>query len=124
MTLQVLFNQFSYADRLKSGGFTEQQARAAADALAEALTEAVATKADVVELKGEFGLVRSEASAVEARHKADLKAEIAGVRSEIASLRGELRAEMAGVKSDLIRWIVMLNIASAGLLFTALKLVK
>ncbi len=124
MTLQVLFNQFGYADRLKNGGFTEQQARAATEALADALTEAVATKSDITELKGEIAAVRGEIGAVETRLKAEIKAEIATVRGEIAGLKGELKADIAGVKNDVIRWVLMLNIASAGLLFTAIKLLK
>ena len=51
MTSQILFDRLAYVDRLKAGSFSEQQARAAADALGEALTETVATKADINQLE-------------------------------------------------------------------------
>ena len=51
MTSQILFDRLAYVDRLKAGSFSEQQARAAADALGEALTETVATKADIAQLE-------------------------------------------------------------------------
>ena len=53
MSAQVLFNQFAYADRLKRGGFSDDQARASAEALGDALTETVATKSDLE--RTEFG---------------------------------------------------------------------
>jgi hypothetical protein len=43
----VLFDSPAYADHLKRGGLSDDQARAAADALAEALREAVAAKSDI-----------------------------------------------------------------------------
>jgi chromosome segregation ATPase len=127
MTAQVLFNQFAYADRLKRGGFTDDQARASAEALADALSETVATKSDIAELKteiagvrGEIGVVRAEMSALES----GLRAEIATVRSDLKAEITAVRTEIAASKNDLIRWIFMLNIATAGLLFTAMKLFK
>jgi hypothetical protein len=69
---QVLFNQFAYTDRLARGGFTPEQARASAEALETAFSEAVATKSDIAEVK------------------ADLKADIAAVRSELAATETRL----------------------------------
>ncbi len=51
---QVLFNNLAYARRLEEAGFSQQQVLAAADALAEALCEAVATKSDIALLEGRF----------------------------------------------------------------------
>ncbi len=51
MTSQILFDRLAYVDRLKAASFTEQQARGAADALGEALTETVATKTDIIQLE-------------------------------------------------------------------------
>ena len=53
----------------------------------------LATKADLAELKGE------------------LKADLAGVK-------GELKADMAEFKADVIKWMVGLMLASAGLAAT------
>ena len=54
MSSQVLFNQFAYADRLKNGGFSDDQARASAEALANALSETVATKTDLLVLEAKL----------------------------------------------------------------------
>ena len=51
-----LFDRLRYVDRLTSAGIAENQARAHADAMEDALRSGVATKADV-------GYVRSEIAA-------------------------------------------------------------
>ena len=56
MADQILFDKLIYIDRLKRAGVTEEQARAHAEAMDEALREAVATKADIVALKSELKL--------------------------------------------------------------------
>jgi LEA14-like dessication related protein len=58
------------------------------------------------------------------RTKSALKADIERVDAKIDVVRAELKTEIAATKNDLIRWILMLNIATAGLLFTAIKLFK
>ncbi|MCY3946845.1 MAG: hypothetical protein OXF44_11250 [Anaerolineaceae bacterium] len=50
----------------------------------------LATRADLAELKGEF-------------------------KADMAELKGELRADMAELKADMIKWMVGLMLASAGL---------
>ena len=69
MTAQILFDRLAYVDRLKAGSFSEQQARAAADALGDALAETVATKAD-----------------------------IAGVETKIDQLENKLEVRFAGIE--------------------------
>jgi len=76
MSTQVLFNQFAYTDRLKSGGFSDDQARASAEALAAALSESVATA--------------SQLAAVESR----LEAKIDGVESKLNAKFDALNAKM------------------------------
>src|SRR6266545_3046490 len=83
MSAQLLFDQFAYTDRLARGGFTPEQARASAEALGTALSEAVATKSDVAELK------------------ADLKGDIAELKAEIAAVEIRLDAKIAAVESRL-----------------------
>ena len=65
----IVFDKLTYLDRLRSSGFSEEQARAHAEALYGALHESVATKGDitavrheletaVAEIKGELKLNR------------------------------------------------------------------
>jgi len=60
MASQVLFNPLTYIDRLVRGGFTQDQARASAEALEAALCESVATKADLSELENRVRLEISQ----------------------------------------------------------------
>ncbi len=50
----VTFDTLAYAERLKSGGFTDEQAKAEAEALSKVLSDALdsqlATKADIAHL--------------------------------------------------------------------------
>lgn len=127
--MQVLFNQFAYADRLKRGGFTDEQARASAEALSDALSEAVATKSDIAELrtevKGEIAELRGEIAEFKSEFnafKAEVKAEFATIRAEAKAETATLRTEIAASKNDIIRWVLVLNFAMVGVLLAAMKL--
>ena len=86
MTSQILFDRLAYVDRLKAGSFSEQQARAAADALGEALTETVATKADVAQLE----------TKMETRFSA-LDVRFAAIETRIAESRASVIQWVVGV---------------------------
>jgi hypothetical protein len=47
MTSQVLFDKLAYIDRLTRAGIADEQARAHAEAMDEALRESVVTKSDL-----------------------------------------------------------------------------
>ncbi len=46
-----MFDTLAYATKLKAAGFTEQQAKAQAEALVSVVNENLATKEDLAELK-------------------------------------------------------------------------
>ena len=106
----MTFDKLAYVDRLKAAGFNEPQARAMADGLDQALREEVATKSDIVVLKGDNAAVRSEIGL--------LRVEL---RGEMASLKGDTLAAMKADKIDLLKWVVMLIVGQTAI-FTALKL--
>jgi hypothetical protein len=54
MSDQILFDRLAYIDRLKRTRFDDDQARALADAMTEALRESVATKRDIIALRTEI----------------------------------------------------------------------
>jgi hypothetical protein len=56
MSEQILFDKLAFIDRLKRAGIDDDQARAHAEAMAEALRESVATKRDIAEVKHEIAL--------------------------------------------------------------------
>ncbi len=47
----IIFDTLAYAKKLKSAGFTEQQAEVQAEALASLVNEQLATKRDLQELE-------------------------------------------------------------------------
>lgn len=51
MSEHVMFNTLAYAKKLKSAGFTEDQAEIQAEALAEIIDEKLATKQDIGDLR-------------------------------------------------------------------------
>jgi hypothetical protein len=53
-TSPPLFDKLRYFDRLTRAGIGEDQARAHADAMEDALRQSVATKADIVSLRTEM----------------------------------------------------------------------
>ncbi len=72
------------AKRLREAGFTEPQAEAVTVAVQEATEGAdLATKADLAELR------------------AELRAEIAGVHSELRQVELRLEAKIEGIKADI-----------------------
>lgn len=102
-TTELTFDKLLYVDRLKSGGVTEQQARAHAEALDQALRDTVVTKQD---LKQEISTVRQEISAVRqeiAAVRQELKDDIRDVRTEMQTGFRDVQAEFRDVRADIIR---------------------
>jgi hypothetical protein len=88
MSAAVAFDTLKFVERLEAGGFTHEQAKAAAEAFAAATGEDLATKAD-------------------------LKAEIASVRSDIRELELRMTIKLGG-----------LIMAATGVILAAFKFVN
>jgi hypothetical protein len=82
----LTFDKLAYVDRLKAAGVGEREARALAEGLDQALREEVATKTD-----------------------------LAAVKAELAAQIATVRTDLAAVKHDLLRWMVGMAFAQAGL---------
>ena len=65
--VNVTFDKLAYLERLKAGGFTEQQAKTQAEALDSALKESVATQHDIAVLRQEMELLRRDLKESEQR---------------------------------------------------------
>lgn len=67
----IPFDTLKFAEKLEAGGFTAQQARTAAEAFADATSQELATKADIVRLeastKAEIAILRSDIEKIELR---------------------------------------------------------
>ena len=99
----AVFDTLKASDNLKAAGIEAKQAEAIVHTMAGAFEDAVATKADLVEVKSE------------------LKQDIAAVRSELAAVKSELKQDIASVKGDikLLKW--MIGVILACVAFPILK---
>ena len=118
----LTFDKLAYVDRLKAAGVGEREARALAEGLDQALREEVATKTDLAAVKTDLA---ADIAAV----KAELAADIAAVRTDVAAARTELVAgdhrlqvEIQTAKHDVLRWMVGMAFAQAGLTVALIRL--
>jgi hypothetical protein len=77
--MTVAFDTLKQADRLEAAGMPPAQARGTAAALAESMTGALATAADIASFRAEIR-----------ESELRLRSEIGGVRTEISDLRAEI----------------------------------
>jgi hypothetical protein len=109
MAGSVAFDTLKFVEKLEAAGVSSVHAKATAEAFAEATSQELATKTDLIavktELKADIASVRTELKADIASVRTELKADIASVRTElkaeIASVRSDLSAQIASVQSDL-----------------------
>ena len=99
----VAFDTLKLADRLQAGGFTADQARAAAGAFADAMSGSdLATEARVIQ---EASSIRSELAQEASSIRAELAQEASSIRSELAQEACSIRAELAQATHRLERQI-------------------
>jgi septal ring factor EnvC (AmiA/AmiB activator) len=102
--MPAAIDTLKFAKRLREANFTQTQAEALAEAVAEATVENVATKLDIAELKQEIADLRAELKQDIGALRAEFKQDNAGLRAEfkqdIADLRAELKQDIADLKQD------------------------
>jgi hypothetical protein len=118
----VPFDTLKLARRLENAGFPPKQAGDTAEALAEAMSGAeLATTADIAAVRTEIATVRTELKAEIAALRTELKAEIAAVRSEVAAVRAELKADIDLLRRDLTIRLGSMMIVAVGILLAAIR---
>ncbi len=88
----VTFDTRKAVRNLQAAGFSNAQADAMVDTLAEAFTDTVATKSDIV-------AVRSDIDKLQASTKSDIVA----VRSDVDKLQASTKSDIAEVKAEIGR---------------------
>ena len=102
----AVFDTLKASDNLKAAGIEAKQAEAIVHTMAGAFEDAVATKADLVEVKSELkqdiASVRSELAEV----KAEMKSMAS--KDDVAAVKAELKQDIAAVKGDikLLKWMI------------------
>ena len=94
----VTFDTLAAAQKLRTSGLEERQAEAIVATISKAMSETVATKADL-ELQGaatraDIHAQRSEIEALRSDVKAEIEALRSDVKTEIEALRSEFKADM------------------------------
>ena len=84
------FDTLHAAKTLAQAGFAPPQAEAITDTIRAAFTDSVATKADIAELRADMAALRTE-----------LKGDIAELRTELKGDMAELRTDMAGLRTEI-----------------------
>lgn len=114
MTLTA-FDTLEISKRLRGAGFTEPQAEAVTGVLRDARDadlSQLATKADLAQIRTELAQVRTE-----------LKSEIAQLRSEVSAeisqLRSEMRSEIEILRRDLTIRLGSMIVVATGVLLAA-----
>ena len=127
--MTIVFDKLAAVRRLEQAEFSRPQAEAMTDVFHDAVHGAVATKADLEEVRAEnrgfaanttaeFATVRSEMKTEFAAVRAEMKADSAAVRAEIATMRSEMREQ----RSELKLWMAGAVVAGVGALGTLMSL--
>ncbi len=119
-----MFNALKYIKSLEAVGFHRDQAEAQVQLVIDAMNDEIATKTDMAELRGDMAELRSELRQDMAELRSEFKQDMAELRAEMkqdmAALRSELKQDMAALKSDLLLKLggLMVGVSTVG--FTAL----
>jgi uncharacterized protein involved in exopolysaccharide biosynthesis len=89
----AVFDTLKASRDLKAAGVDARQAEAIVTTMAGAFDDAVATKANLAEVKAEL---KAEIAEV----KAELKADIAAVKADLTGVKADLMQELGGLKAD------------------------
>lgn len=100
MTSSALtFDRLAYVDRLRNGGIEEGQARVHAEALDSALRDSVATRSDIDDLQRQ-------------------------IREAETRLEAKIETSAANLRVEILRWLIVTQIALAGFVSAAIKFVR
>ena len=91
------FDTLKAADTLIAAGITPAHARAITETMNDAVTEGVATKADIAKLEAGIAELRAEVKA----DTAEVKADTARLETGLAELKADVRADIGNLESRL-----------------------
>lgn len=96
----MIFDTLIYAKKLKSAGFTEEQAEIQAEALASIVDEKLAAKRDLKELETNL---RRDMKEIEANLKHDMKELEVSLKRDMKELETNLKRDMKELETNLKR---------------------
>ena len=115
----TVFDTHAAVTTLRGAGFDERQAEGVVSMVRQALSEGVATKADIKDVRGEIKDVRGEVN--------ELRGEIKNLRGEIQNLEGRIESveDRMATKEDLARFETRMYVsllAAVGAVVALMKL--
>jgi hypothetical protein len=86
---------------------------------------------DISGLRGDIAELRHEMDFRFTRMEAFVKQEVSGLKGEIAALRGEMKADMAGLRAEIaamhssfLKWWIGISVAGIGVLVALVKVLQ
>ena len=117
------FDTLATAEALKAAGMEDAHAKAIAGAMRDAITESVATKADISRLEGK---VEADIARLESKIEADVTrlegkigADTARIEARITQLESKIEAATANTKVQ----VMLFMVAVGGAIVAAVKLI-
>ena len=129
MSEAIVFDTHSFVKNLTASGFTEKQAEALANEQVQLLNANLATKSDILGVKGELeAKLESVKGGLEVKLenvKGDLEVKLETLKGDLEvklkTLKGDLEVKIENVKGELLKWMVMAMIAQGGLIVALVK---
>ena len=103
----IILDTLEFANKLKAGGFTDQQAETQARAIAEIVEKQLATKYDMEAREADL---KRDIQESENRLEVKIKKLESTLRKDIEVLRADMKRDIAETKAELIRWVVGVGI--------------
>ena len=135
----VGFDTLSYARRLKDAGVDDVQAEAHAEAVRDAITEGVATKADIARLEDKMNGMATKADLADLRAdfatletnldkrfavlEADFDKRLAALGADLDKLEARVDKRMAALETRLVRNVYTVAAAQIVIIVGLLKLI-
>lgn len=124
--MTLAFDTLTYASKLQAAGFTEEQARAQAEALAGIVADTLATKADIAALQRDVKeletALKRDVKELETVLKRDIKELETALKRDLKELETALRREIAAVSDKLTIRLGGMLVVGIAVLAALLKL--
>lgn len=118
----VTFDTLKTSRNLQAAGIAEDHAEAIVHSIAEALTDTVATKADIAEIKSDIAGLAAATKSDIAAFKADITGLEATTKADIAALEATTKTMIESLKSEMYRALFYQGAAIVALVVGLLKL--
>ena len=98
----VTFDTLSAAQELRQSGFEDRQAEAIVTTISTAMSETVATRADLELAKADLELQGAATRAEIVATRTDLEKQVAATRAEIVTTRTDLEKQIAATRAEIV----------------------